>query len=294
MQSFFQFVLNGALTGLAYALVALSFVMVYRASGIFNLAQGGLIMFGGYLFWWFAVPLGLGPWLGLLLAMLAGVVVGLGLERAIFRRMVGQNTFSLIMVTLGLMVLLNGVVLLIWGGAIRAFPPVMAGPAVHVGPFAFSRSLLIGGLTALFIIVVMWQLFERTVWGLRLTAVAESHVIAQAMGISPQTAIAISWGAAMALSTWGAVVLMDGRSLTFLISEVGLKVMVLPLLSGMESIPGLILSGLIVGMGEALAGAYLDPLTRGGMSILFPYMLMLVGLLIRPQGFFGWKIIERV
>lgn len=288
-----QLLLTGALNGLAYAVVALAFVLIYRSSGIFNFAQGALVMLGGYTVWTFTARWG-NPWVALGVAVIVSFLFGLVLERVILRPMVGQPVFSMVMATLGLMVLLEGLVLLLWGGAPKPFPRFLAGPALAVGPIPVNRSLLVGGLVSLGLIVLVWQFFERTVPGLRMTAVAESHVVAQSLGISPQSAIALSWGAAMALSTWGAVVLMDGRNLTPLVAHIGLKVLVLPLLSGLESIPGVILSGLLVGIGEAAASAYLDPLTDGGMSTMFPYILILVALLLRPQGFFGWKVIERV
>lgn len=292
--SLVQFVLTGCLTGLVYAVIALAFVLVYRASGIFNLAQGGLVMMGGYLVWWLTHLLGLGPWMGMAAAVAISFGIGIVIERLVLRPMVGQPVFSLVMITVGVLILLQGVALFLWGAAIRPFPRFLVGPPVPIGPFVFPRSLFIGGLSALVIVTGMWLFFARTLWGMRLTAVAEGHVIAQSMGISPRTAIALSWGAAMALSTWGAVLLMDGRSLTFLVANAGLKVLVIPLVSGLESVPGVILGGIILGVGEALASAYLDPLTQGGMSVLFPFVLMLVALLIRPQGLFGWRIIERV
>jgi branched-chain amino acid transport system permease protein len=285
---------TGSLIGLIYAVVALSFVFVYRASGVFNFAQGSLIVLGGYLVWWISESLKLGAWLGIALATGLAFLIGLGIERLVFRPLVAQPILSHVMATLGLLFVLQGIPLLIWGAHPREFPQVVVGPSVRVGSLILSRPLLVDGLIALALILLVWQFLERTTWGLRLTSVAESHFVAQSIGVSPEKAIALSWGVACVLATWSAVFLLDGRGLVFQIGEVGLRVLVLPLLSGLESVPGLILSGILIGATEQLAAAYLDPFTEGAASRVFPYVLMLVALLVRPEGLFGWRRIERV
>jgi branched-chain amino acid transport system permease protein len=136
--------------------------------------------------------------------------------------------------------------------------------------------------------------FERTRWGLKLTAVAEEHQVAQSMGISVKKSIAIAWMIGCALSSFAAVVFLNGKVLTFAAAAIGLHALPVVLLAGLESIGGALLAGIIVGVGESWSRAYLDPYTEGAMSQAFPYVLMLIVLLIRPQGLFGWKIIERV
>jgi len=294
MQGIVYALVTGSLIGLIYAVTALSFVFVYRASGIFNFAQGGLIVFGGYLVWWISESLRLGAWTGITLATGLAFLIGLGIERVVFRPLVAQPILSHVMATLGLLFVLQGIPLLIWGAEPREFPQVVMGPSVRIGALILSRPLVVDGLIALALIVLVWQFLERTNWGLRLTSVAESHSVAQSVGVSVERAIGLSWGVACVLSTWSAVFLLDGRGLVFHISEVGLRVLVLPLLSGLESVPGLILSGILIGGTEQLAAAYLDPFTEGAASRVFPYVLMLVALLVRPEGLFGWRRIERV
>jgi branched-chain amino acid transport system permease protein len=165
---------------------------------------------------------------------------------------------------------------------------------VKFGELIFTSSIFWGGIISLGLIVGLSWVFERTRWGLKLTAVAENHQVAQSMGISVKTSIAIAWIIGCVLSTFAAIVFLNGQTLTYAAAVIGLHALPVVLLAGLESIWGALLAGLIVGVGQSWAAAYLDPYTDGVMSQAFPYILMLFVLLIRPQGLFGWKIIERV
>jgi branched-chain amino acid transport system permease protein len=221
-------------------------------------------------------------------------VFGMLVERFVFRPMIGQPIFTIVMVTIGLMLLLQGLTIAVWGGGDRPFPSLFPEGAVKIGPFVFTRSLFWGGILSLILFGVLSVLFEKTRWGLKLTAVAEDHAVSQSMGISVKRSIATAWIISCLLSAWAAVVFLNGMTLTFAAGTIGLKALPVALLAGLESIWGAPLAGVIVGVGEALAAAYLDEYTEGAMSEAFPYLLMLVILMVRPQGIFGWKIIERV
>jgi branched-chain amino acid transport system permease protein len=304
-----QYIVAGALKGMLYALVALGFIVIFRAGRILNFGQGEVVVIGGFIIYSFiSLPFfpalikgifGTVPWwLFVIFALMVSAVFisvfGLLVERFVFRPMIGQPIFTIVMVTIGLMLLLQGLTIAIWGGGDRPFPYLFPEGAVRIGPFFFTRSLFWGGLLSLVLFGVLSLLFERTRWGLKLTAVAEDHAVSQSMGISVKRSIATAWIISCLLSAWAAVVFLNGMTLTFAAGTIGLTALPVALLAGLESIWGAPLAGIIVGIGESLAAAYLDEYTEGAMSETFPYLLMMVVLLVRPQGLFGWKIIERV
>ncbi len=291
---FFQYTIEGALKGMLYAVIALAFIVIYRAGRILNFAQGQIVILMAYIMWTVIALAHLPLWLALIVSFLIALVVGLVIERFIFRPLIGQPIWALVMVTIGLMILLQGVIQVSWGGQERPFPVVFPEHPVKLGELIFTSSIFWGGLISLFLVMGLSWIFGKTRWGLKLTAVAEDHQVAQSMGISVKWSIAIAWMIGCVLSTFGAIVFLNGQTLTFAASAIGLHALPVVLLAGLESIWGALIAGIIVGVGQAWAAAYLDPYTEGAMSQAFPYLLMLLVLLIRPQGLFGWRIIERV
>ncbi len=289
-----QYTLEGVLKGLLYAIVAIAFIVVYRSGRILNLAQGEILVLMAYIIWTF-FSLAVFPfWIALLLSFCAAVLLGLIIERFIFRPLIGQPIWAIIMVSIGLMILIQGIVQVGWGGVERPFPQIFPEAPVRIGELIFTSSIFWGGIISLAIVAGLTFVFNRTRWGLKLTAVAEEHQVAQAMGISVKKSIAVAWIIGCALSTFAAIVFLNGQTLTFAAAVIGLHALPVVLLAGLESISGAVVAGIIVGVGESWAAAYLDPFTEGAMSQAFPYVLMLIVLLFRPQGLFGWKIIERV
>jgi branched-chain amino acid transport system permease protein len=289
-----QYTFDGVFKGLLYAIIAIAFIVIYRSGRILNLAQGEILVLMAYVIWSFCSLTFLPLWLALVLSFLAALILGLSVERLIFRPLIGQPIWAIIMVSIGLMILIQGVTQVSWGGSERPFPVVFPESPVIIGPLLFSSSIFWGGIISLVIVAGLTLVFGRTRWGLKLTAVAEEHLVAQAMGISVKKSIAIAWMIGCALSMFAAIVFLNGKTLTFAAAAIGLHALPVVLLAGLESISGAVLAGIIVGVGESWASAYLDPYTDGAMSQAFPYLLMLLVLLIRPQGLFGWKIIERV
>jgi len=289
-----QTTIGGALTGLVYGLVALSFIVVYRAARIVNLAQGELIVLGGFLVWTLTTMLHLPLWLGVPLALIASGLCGLMLERGLFRPLVGQPSLTIVMATIALLILLRGLEQAIWGAETRPYPELLPRGAWHIGPFLLNRTLLIGaGFTLVLTEGLNWW-FLRTRAGLCLAAVAEDHFTALSMGISVKRATTIAWVLGSVLACLASTVLLSGRLLSVAAADIGFVALPVALLGGLESVRGAPLAGLLVGIGEALASAYLDPLTNGAASRLFPFALMILVLLIRPQGLFGWRRIERI
>lgn len=299
MSKLAQVIVDGLLVGLVYGLIAISFVVIYRASRIVNLAQGEVLVVGALLFWTFT--LGLGSYgvplplvAGVLMTVLACVLFGLGLERFVFRPLIGQPSFAIFMASIALLVMLRGLAQLIWTAETRPFPPVLPSGAISVGPLLLNTRLLIGALFTVALTIALHLFFTRSRHGLRLAAVAEDHNTALSLGVSVRQAIAIAWVLGTIVATCGAIVLLSGRIISLDVATIGFKALPVALLGGLESIRGAPLAGALIGVGEALAMAYLDPLTNGVASNVLPFAVMIAVVLIRPQGLFGWKRIERL
>lgn len=294
MIDFVNYFINGALVGLLYALIAMGFVVIYRASKVFNFAQGELVVFGGFIVWWVVASLGLPLSIGLPLAFVAAALFGFLVERVFFSRLAGESVFAMVMVTIGLLILIRGLILVLFGPQVRPFPIIFPLQPVIIGEILIPRSLLIGGVITVIVGFGLSCFFNRTRVGLRMTAVAEDHQVALSMGISVKRSIAFAWILGAVLSTLGAVIFLSGKSLNFLASDIGLAALPVALLAGFEAIAGVLLAGLIVGIIQGLVTAYLDPIVGGAIGTVFPFIIMLLILFIRPTGMFGWKTIERV
>lgn len=290
--NFLQAIVDGTLTGLVYGLVALAFAVIFRASRIVNLAQGQVVLVGAFIMAALMSNLSLvvAIPLGLIMSIAAGIVI----ERLVFRPLIGQPVFSVVMASIGLLILLQGLVQMIWGAQTRPFPGLFPEGALKLGELLINWQLLCGAVLTLVLVEALQWWFLRTRAGLRLAAVAEDHTIALSLGISVQRATQIAWALGALLSAVAAMILLAGNVLSLQASEIGLRALPVALLGGLESLRGAALAGVIVGVGEALASRYLDPYTAGAMSQLFPFLVMILVLLVRPQGLFGWKVIERL
>jgi len=291
---FLNYVINGALIGLLYALIAMGFVVIYRASKVFNFAQGELVILGGFIVWYTTFELGLNLWVAIPLSLVASALAGYVIEKVFLTKLIGESVFSMVMVTVGLLIFLRGLILLVFGPAVRPFPIVFPLRPLFIGDILIPMNLLIGGGITIVCAVGLSWFFNKTRPGLRMTAVAEDHVVASSMGISVKNSIAAAWIIGAVLSTIGAIIFLSGKSLTFLASDIGFAALPVALFAGLESIGGLVLAGVIVGIAQGLATAYLDPIIGGSIGTVMPFIIMLGILLIRPTGLFGWRTIERV
>jgi branched-chain amino acid transport system permease protein len=299
MINFLQILIEGALVGLVYGLVAISFVVIYRASRIINLAQGEVLVFGAFMLWTFTegaagigypIPLPV----ALLLTVAACTLFGMAIERTIFRPLIGQSAFTIFMAGVALLILLRGLAQLIWGAESRSAPVILPEGAIEVGPFLVNTRLLIGAVFTVVLTQALHLFFTKSRLGLRLAAVAEDHTTALSLGVSVRQAIGVAWVMGTIVATAAAVVLLSGSILSLEVAVIGFKALPVALLGGLESIRGAPLAGLLIGIFEALASAYLDPLTNGAASGVLPYGVMIAVLLIRPYGLFGWRKIERL
>ncbi|TAN52322.1 MAG: branched-chain amino acid ABC transporter permease [Rhodospirillales bacterium] len=297
---FFEVLIGGLLSGVMYSLVALGFVLIYKASGVFNFAQGSMVLFAALTFVGI-MEMGLPFWPALAVALVVMMALAVGIERLVLRPLVNQPQISLFMATIGLSYLLEGLGQGLWGTQVRALDlgiedmpseAVQNLIGIQISTFdifsAISAALLVG-LLALF--------FNKTRVGLALRAVADDHQAALAVGIPLQHVWAIVWAAAGLVALVAGLLWGSRLGVQFSLSLVALKALPVLILGGFTSIAGAIVGGLIIGASEKLAEVYIGTFTGGAVAAVenwFPYMLALLFLLVRPQGLFGDKIIERV
>ena len=295
MTTFAQFAITGILIGGVYALIAIGFVVIYKASGVFNFAQGELVAIGGFVCWSFLAQMGLPPWISLLGTFGMAAFLGFALERTFLHRLVGQPLLSLVMMTLAISVILRGIVALFWGGPAVAFPQgFMPTGSVHLGDIVLSQQYIWTFVLSLAMVGIFFIFFSFTKTGLAMRATSEGHQLAHSVGIRVRNIFMLSWIIACMISAAGGILLGVVTGLHVGLTAIGLKAIPVVLLGGLESIPGALIGGLIIGFVEGIVGGYIDPLIGGGGRDVIPYLIMIVVLLFRPQGLFGWKRIERV
>lgn len=299
-----QFVVTGLLLGGPMALNALGIVLIFKATYIFNFAQGQMLLLGALITWWFALELGAPLWLAIILALVLSAVFGLLIERFALRPMTGQPLLSIILMTLGLSQVLQGLALLVFGSVQRNFPQIFSvtDPYKITTPFVFNgnnitiilkQNLVWSFVIAILCVVIISLFFRFTKTGLTMRGTSEDHELAQSIGININRVFGLSWALAGMVATISGVLLATSSGLDMSLSVVVLAAFPVVLLGGLDSIPGTIVGGLIIGLSMGLASASKNPIVRD-MTEIMPYILLLVVLLIRPEGLFGQKRIERI
>ena len=298
MTFFFEVLIGGLLAGVMYSLVALGFVLIYKASGVFNFAQGAMVFFAALTFVGLQEKFALPFWGAFVLALAAMVVLGILTERIVLRPLVNQPQITLFMATIGLAFFIEGLAQIIWGTNVRRLDlgikdePIPA--ILERFDMAISSFDLIAAVVAGLLVTVLAVFFQVTRVGRALRAVADDHQAALAVGIPLKQIWAIVWSVAgfvalVAGLMWGA-----RNGVQYALTFVALKALPVLILGGFESVLGAIVGGLIIGALEKLAEVYLGPHIGGGIEGWFAYMMALLFLLIRPEGLFGEKRIDRV
>ena len=283
---------NGLLVGRMYALIALGFVLVYKATEAFNFAQGEFVMTGGFVA---AAAAAVMPfWAATLIAVAALVAFCFGLERLVLRQLLGRPIIAVIMATIGVASLLRGADVLAFGAGTRALDMPVSQDPLFLGPIMLPPIDIVGAAVSLVFFGVFTWLFLHTRMGLAMRAVADNQQIASAMGIDVRRYFAIAWAMTGVVSAlggviWGALLGVDNQ-----LAVVGLKVFPVVILGGFESVAGAIVGGLIVGVVESLSAGYVDPVVGGGTKDFMPYVLMIAVLMVRPYGIFGKAPVQRV
>jgi branched-chain amino acid transport system permease protein len=294
---FFEVLIGGLLAGVMYSLVALGFVLIYKASGVFNFAQGAMVFFAALTF----VSLlerGVNFWVALAITLAVMVVLGMAIEKVVLRPLVNQPPITLFMATIGLTFVLEGLSQLLWGsqphGLELGIPDVPMEWLSQKWNINISQFDLFAAGVAGAMVAGLALFFQYTRIGRALRAVADDHQAALAVGIPLKNIWAIVWAVAgfvalIAGLMWGA-----RNGVQFALTFIALKALPVLILGGFESVPGAILGGLIIGASEKLAEVYVGPMVGGGIESWFAYVIALLFLLVRPQGLFGEKIIDRV
>jgi branched-chain amino acid transport system permease protein len=295
---FLQVCFAGLALGARYALVALGFVIIYRATGVINFAQGGLLAVGAYLTYALANQAGLPFWAAVLLALLCSGLLGASLERLVLRRMVGQPIFAVIMVTIGLLFILDQAVTWIWGFDSLNLDDPWGVRTVDAGGVVLSvRDLWTLGLTAL-ALGGLFAFFRFSKLGVAMRATAMDPEAALAQGISARSVYAASWAIAAVLATIAGVTLASGpAALSPGIGAIALLAFPAMIVGGLESPGGAVAGGVIIGLAQALTAAYQEdvlPWAGDGFSAVMPYVVMILILLVRPYGLFGAREVRRV
>jgi branched-chain amino acid transport system permease protein len=285
---------NGVLVGLMYALIAVGFVLVYKATDVINFAQGEFVMVGGFVvvaaLHLYGVPLG---W-AIALALGAMILLGFGLERAMLRPLIGRPVIAVVMATIGLAAVLRGLGPLLWGAETKPLPLPVPEEPVAAGPLLLPPVQLLGALLSLVFLGVFGWFFLKSRIGIAMRAVADNQQVAMAMGINVERYFGLAWALTGVVSVLGGVVWGSLLGVDVHLALVGLKVFPVVILGGLDSVPGAIVGGLVVGVVESVAAGYVDPYVGGGTKDFAPYVLMILALMLRPYGLFGKPIIERV
>ena len=291
---FLQLLVQGLAVGSVYSLVALGFVLIYKASGVINFAQGELLMLGAYACLAFMVQTNLPFWAALGLTIVVMALVALILERLVLRPLIGEPVISIIMATIGLAAVFKAATAAAWGTQLRSFPAIFPDQPVKLGEIVISQVYIWTFLTAMALMVAFGLFFKFTRLGVAMRATANSHQVALSMGISVKAIFALSWCISAVVSAIGGVLIgsINGVNITF--SDFGLKVFPAVILGGLDSIPGAVIGGLVIGILENLSGGYLSRVFGGGVKEVAPFVFLVLILMIKPYGLFGTKEIERV
>jgi branched-chain amino acid transport system permease protein len=295
---FFEVLIGGLLSGVMYALVAIGFVLIYKASGVFNFAQGAMVFFAaltcvGMIDKW-GVPL----WVAIPLTVLVMVALGLAIEKVVLRPLVNQPEITLFMATIGLAFFIEGLAQLLWGSQVHKLElPIEDVPLQFLlDKFNIMISqfdVIAAGICAL-LVTALALMFSKTKVGRALRAVADDHQAALAVGIPLQQIWAVVWSVAGLVALVAGLLWGARNGVQFALTFIALKALPVLILGGFTSVPGAIVGGLIIGASEKLAEVYLGPMVGGGLEGWFPYVLALLFLLVRPEGLFGEKIIRRI
>ena len=294
MDIFIQLIVTGIATGGVYGLIALGFVLIFKATGILNLATGAFMTLGAYICLTVLGQFGAPFWVAFLGTLGFAIVMGIVLERIILRPLIGQPIISVVMVTIGLSSILQGLTHVIWSPEYRSFPEIFPPEPLDLGFAIVPSGLLWGFIFAAIGTIIFTLIFKLTRTGVAMRATASDQQAALSMGISVRWVFALSWSYGAVAAVIGGIVIGNISGISIYLGDIGLKVLAVIILGGLDSIGGAIIGGLIIGILENLAGLYLDPVFGGGVKDVAPFFILIVIIMIRPYGLFGKKIIERV
>ncbi len=290
MDLFIQLTLTGLTNGAILALAALGFVLIYKSSDVLNFAQGEFLLVGAYVTFAMLAQFGLHWTLGMALTILIAIGLGVLVERLVLRPMIGEPIISVIMVTIGLSSLLKAIVSTIWGNLPKAFPPFIPSQPVQILGATVGADRLWAIVIAMLLLGIFTFFFRRSKEGIAMRAVADDQQAALSMGISVKKIFAWAWSIAAATAAIGGALVANIVGVSGELANFGVRVFPVVILGGLDSIPGAIIGGVIIGLLESYTGGYIGQ----GLNQVLPFVVLIIILMIRPYGLFGQEIIERV
>ena len=298
MSFFFEVLIGGLLSGVMYALVAIGFVLIYKASGVFNFAQGAMVFFAALTCVGIIDKFGVSIWLAIPMTVVVMVLLGLAIEKVVLRPLVNQPEITLFMATIGLAFFIEGLAQLLWGSQVHKLDlPIEDIPNQFLMDrfnILVSQFDMAAAAICALLVTALALLFSKTKVGRALRAVADDHQAALAVGIPLGRIWTVVWSVAGLVALVAGLLWGARNGVQFALTFIALKALPVLILGGFTSVPGAIVGGLIIGASEKLAEVYLGPMVGGGIEGWFPYVLALLFLLVRPEGLFGEKIIRRI
>ena len=294
MDIFLQLLVSGIAVGGVYALIALGFVLIYKATSIINFATGEFMMIGAFVFYSFMVYAGLPAIPAFLGVMACAAALGFIVERLILRHMLGQPTISIVMVTIGLSSILTGMAEMIWGSEFKSFPAIFPRAPIIVGEIVVRSNMFYGFVISAAAVILFALLFKYAKVGMAMRATAADQSAAFSMGINVKSMFTLSWALGAIAASMGGIIIGNIGGVHPTLGHIGLKIFPVVILGGLDSILGAVVGGFIVGIVENLAGGYLDPYFHGGVKDVAPFVVLVLILLFKPYGLFGKAEIERL
>ncbi len=294
MNFFMQLAVSGFVVGSIYALVALGFVLIYKSSDAINFAQGEFLLIGTYISLTLITTYHIPFFIAFLLTLLFSAGLGLLVERAVLRPFIGEPVISMIMATIGLSSLLGGIAHIIWGTDTRVFPQIFSETPINLHGIKISPVYVWSLIIVIVLLIVFSLFFKYSKLGIAMRATSDDQQAALSMGISVKKVFAATWAISAIVSSVGGILLGNINGVNSSFASIGLKVLPVALLGGLDSIPGAIIGGFFIGVVESLAGGYIDPLVGGGVKEVIPFIILVFILMFKPYGLFGKEEIERV
>ncbi|MFC1866328.1 branched-chain amino acid ABC transporter permease [Chloroflexota bacterium] len=294
MDELLQYVITGITVGMVYSLIALGFVLIWKSSGVANLALGQLVLISSWFTYGMLVQLELPAWFGLILVIVFALALGWIIERFILRPLIAQPILSLITITLGLAFLLEGIVSFIWPKSVAALPHIFPQQTIHIGTAVVSMEYLLAAVISLVLYILLSLYFKYSRMGIAMRATADDQLAVQACGIPVTKIFSRSWMFACVLAAIGGVLMSSIGGVTYGLVETGLKSFSVVILGGLDSFLGAMIAGPIIGLAENVGGGYLTPLTWPGVKDIIPFVIIVIVMFLKPFGLFGEERIERI
>ena len=294
MELFLMSLTTGIMVGGIYALVALGWVLIYKCSGVLNLAMGELTLMGAYVtYTFYSIGIPFVP--AVLLTLIVGIILGFLTERIFLDKLIGEPILAVIMVTVGISFFLKGLIGYLWGSDTRVFTPAIFDiKPISVGVLLISPVYLWSFILAIFLLIIFVCFFKYTRWGLSMQATADDETAALSLGVSARFVYASAWAIAFMSAGVGGALLGNINGINISVGTLGLLVLPAVVLGGLNSVPGAIVGGILIGLLQNFSGTYLDQYFPGGVKEIVPFAFMAVFLLFKPYGLWGWERIERV